>query len=216
MKKCLLTIIMCISISSLSAQETDRFENKLSDFRYSLYQDIANVAPDSLPSVTDLYQFIYNNPAISEKLKNFMNDNKQEIVAYKTNILKQHESEIKIDTTLYDIEPSILDDFMLFDNDISSYDLSTIEFILLNPIAVGNLFKTSMNGRKSTQSLAIDALASSITSPKIFARHIDDDLWEVVYDYHWYVMVMEIDLSKGILSTEVKTVYRLKGLPDII
>lgn len=221
MTKYFFTAIMCVFITSLNAQGTDRFEDKLSDFRYSLYQDIANILPDSLPSITGIDQIIYSNPAISAKLKDFMNENKLEIVAYKTDILKQHESKMKIDTTLYDTEASMLNDLnMIFDKEVFTdhlpYELSVIEFIALNPIAVGNLFKTFMNGRKSTLSLAIDALTNSITSPKIFARHINGDLWEVAYDYHWYIVVMEMDLSKGILSTKVKAVYRLKGLPDII
>lgn len=206
---------------SISAQERNKFEVKLSDFRYSLYEDIANSVSDSLPYETAIDQVIYSNPVISAKLEDFMNDNKQAIVAYKTNILKQHRGDIKIDTMLYDMELFMIEELNVFFNDESfidflSYNISTIEFITINPIAIGSLFNSLISGQRTMQSIAINSIANQIAAPKLFSKHIHDDLWEVTYDYCWYIIVVEMDLSKGLSSIQIKAVYRQKGLPNII
>lgn len=221
MTKYILTLIICLFVSSLSAQQTDGFEDKLSDFRYSLYQDIANAVSDSLPDVADMDKIIYGNPVISMKIKDFMNENKQEIVAYKTGILKQKEDKVKIDTTLYDADLPMLNDLSLFfDDEVFKghlpTDILSLEFMTLRPSATGDYINSLISGRRSVQSTLINSFASQIASHKLFSRHINDNLWEVVYDFYWNIIVVEMDVSKGILSTKLKAIYRLKGLPDII
>lgn len=100
MKKYILTIILYIFVLPLGAQTICGFEKKLDDFRYSLYTDIANAIPNSSPDISKIDRIIYKDSVFSTKVQKFMVENKQEIVAYQTNILKNYQSELKIDIFL--------------------------------------------------------------------------------------------------------------------
>lgn len=219
MIKSFLTAILCLFASALSAQKTDGFQKELSDFRYLLYKDITHALSDSMPNTGALEKLIYCDPVISAKIKAFMDENRKKIVAYKTDLLKKWERTFEIDTALYHTEPSMVDEINSFwgkdtFTSLLPYEAPTIEFITMDPAMVGSLFGSMVSGRKGTSSLVVHTMATQIASPKIHSRHIKGHLWEVVHDYYWYIIVMEMDAAEGSLSTSVKTVYRLKGLPN--
>lgn len=221
MKKYILAIIMYVFALSLGAQTICEFEKNLDAFRYSLYMDIANTVSNSSSDISKIDQIIYKDPVISTKIKKFMIENKQEIVAYQTNILENHKSEFKIDTILYASESKMLDALNFLNDNESfleflSYEPSIIDFSTIDPHLIGNMFYAIINSQNGVSSLSINSIANQIATPRIFSRQINADVWEVIYDYCWHIIIIEIDLDKGILSTKTKAVYRLKGLPNVI
>lgn len=224
MKKCILAIILYVFALSLSAQTLCEFEKKLNAFRYSLYKDISNAisnSPSGMSEISKIDQIIYKDPVFSTKIKKFMKDNQREVVAYQTDILKKYNSEWKIDTALYDPDLKMLDALNLLNDNESflefiSYDPSIIDFSIINPHSIGYMFNGIINSRNGVASLSINSIANQIAAPRIFSRLINADVWEVVYDYYWHIIVIEIDLDKGILSTKTKAIYRLRGLPYIL
>lgn len=221
MKKYILAIILYVFVLPLGAQTICEFEKKLNAFRYSLYIDIADAISNSSSDISKIDQTIYKDSVFSTKIQKFMAENKQEIVAYQTNILKNNKSEFKIDTILYAPESKMLESLNLLNDNESfleflPYNVSILDFSTIDPYLIGNMLNSIIIGQNGVSSLSINSIANQIATPRIFSRHINADIWEVIYDYCWHIIVIEIDLDKGILSTKTKAVYRLRSLPNII
>ena len=199
-----ITALLMFQFINYSYGQNDRkhqkFEKKLSEFRYSLYADLENTERmDKIFDKNDL-----SHPLI-KKLKQFINENEKEIRAYQVYKLSKHNDEI-INFEQFTKDSAFFSEdgianrgrFDAYEQMMGIYGKSFGKFISLNPFYIASLIKNIyMADALSASEMGAYSMKDAIAAPKIKCTQKSDQTWKIWFDHYSYLYEFEFELYSG-------------------
>jgi hypothetical protein len=198
----------------------DSFEEKLVQFRYSLFKDMKDL---DYPKFTALLKDGFKGHVIGNKLEAFYKENREEIKIYQRAILAKYKrtfldlstvsKEDKISEYLKNGTVSVYEFFSKImsesdeQNDVLKRTYILFNFINLNPLQKVNSIIDMIIGRFfSTEWVGTMHIRGMFTSPLIKTTELKTDYWEIIIDEYEWVFFFEFDVKEDMLF--LKMVYK--------
>ncbi len=195
-------LVLAVNFESYSQSEKKRqkFENKLNEFRYSLYADL-----EDTEELNEIFEKNNQSHPLVKKLENFIKENEKEILAYQTyNLSKYKDNFIDFqsftkDTVFFGESGKVLKEFLeTYDHMMSIYGESFGKFLSLNPLNGANTVKNVyLSQTLSVSEMGRLSMKDALASPKIKSIEMDNSNWKIWTDHYSRLYEFEFNLASN-------------------
>ncbi|WP_299453173.1 hypothetical protein [uncultured Microscilla sp.] len=205
--KTILTSLLTLAMLSQGQSQDNKmrkFEQKLATFRYSLYQDLAQLKSKTL------YSWFGKDPQempkeLNQKLQKFYNDHAKTIRNYRLYQLRLHATNTPIKISEYKEVEVKNKDINLNPSKISAWN----HIFTVNPLRHLEIMSTKILAHQlSATEFGSQSLYDNLAHPRMIARKLANQHWEVWIDkYFW---VLKFDYQPETVTLELKELFKRK------